>query len=640
MSGLSVRRTTARTAQPPSAPAETPAAGITAATTATAATTRPAATLPIAAQTANAVTAVAARPSVHVRPLTPADAPALARLEAATYPRWFRAGARQLRKDLIEADWEDSNLGFGLFDGDELVGMFLVYYEPDCRRIFDYFDAPAPDGVAAEECLYVADFVVSRDYSRFTHRLLKEWWGQIRAYRGLPIIGFSTAGVLERWKARQAAFKRFGYRFSGAHRLESARPPHEIFLVRFEMREAPVYRVAPESPLRVEVIKTIDGWKTLEPHWDELLYETPDWTPFQTYAMQRIWWDHYAKESRPHIVVVHDGANVRAIAPLRIQRTFYWGTARRLLKFIGEHGEMDRPTILRRGEDREAVRAILEHVWRERDAWDALLFYEQPPDGLVLSLARRRFDGRLLSALVPGPACPWTDVTGSWQSFLAAKPRAFKKGLRRKLERLRKCGEVRFETCDSWPDVERAFDAYLDVEARSWKASSGVGVAKDAASLDYHRALVRRLGPAGKLHVRLLSLDGRPIAATFGVLDRGRFMSLHIVHDSSYDAFSPGVLLSAYELEQAYEHSDYEQYDLLGGFLNNKLTWTTDVRETVQYYVYRREPLFEWHFAFHFRIQPAMKRVLRRVGLMEPAMRAKSALRRLLLGRGGQADGG
>src|SRR5690606_9992840 len=399
-----------------------------------------------------------------------------------------------------------------------------------------------------EECMYVADFAVRREYGRYTMRLLKEAWARISTYHGLPVMGFSASNARDRWEARRKAFKRFGYRYAGSRRFELPGPPHEIFVVRFEMIGAPSYKLQPEPTLHVEVVKSLVGWAQLEQHWDELLYQTPDWTPLQSYGMQRIWWRHFGADGRPYIAVAREGERVRAIAPLCIRPTFYWGRPRRLLGFIGEHGELDRPTFLRRGEDREAVQAILDHLWREREAWDALLLYEQPADGLVLSPARRHFDGRLLSGLVPGPACPWADVTGSWDTFLASKPRAFRKSLRRKVERRRKRGGVRFETFDSWPEVSDAFEKYLDVEARSWKPAARLGVAKSPAYLAYHRALVERLGPQGKLHVRLLSVDQHPIAGTFGVLDRGQFMSLHIAHDRSYDAWSPGVLLSAYEL--------------------------------------------------------------------------------------------
>ncbi len=564
---------------------------------------------------------------VHTRRLIPSDARAIATLEEDTYPVELRAGRRKLELDIEDADWENCNLGIGLFDGDELVGIFLAYYEADSRRLFDYFGAPRPAGQCAEESLYVADFIVRRPYSRYTRRLFADWMSLIRPYYGLPMLGFSTRPALDRWLARKGALARVGYGYAGAQRLELDGPPHEVFMVRFEASLEPAERSDNLlGGLRVEAVQTRLGWERLAADWDVLLHQTPDWTSFQSLEIQNTWWDHFANDSRLFILVVRDGKGVRAIAPLRIVNTLYYGRLRRLVKFIGEHGEMDRPTILRRGEDREAIEAIFGYLNTERGSWDALMLYEQPLGGAVSSVARKLLAETMLVGIVPGPPCPWVDVRGSWAAFLASKSSGFRKSLRRKLARLCARGEVSFSTRETWPAVDEAFQDYLDVERRSWKPEQKLGVAKSAASLDYHQALVNALGPRGGIVFRTLFLDGMPIAATFGLLERGQFLSLHIAHDRKFDEYSPGVLLTAYELEECYGRADHVQYELLGGFLENKTSWTANARETQQLYLYRREPMFAIHYAWHFRLKPIMKRGLKKLGLFSVAFAIKKAL--------------
>jgi hypothetical protein len=258
------------------------------------------------------------------------------------------------------------------------------------------------------------------------------------------------------------------------------------------------------------------------------------------------------------------------------------------------------------------------------------MLYEQSLGSTVLSVARSLLSESMLVGIVPGPPCPWVDVRGSWAAFLASKSSAFRKSLRRKLARLRTRGEVNFSTGENWPAVEGAFRDYLDVERRSWKPGKKLGVAKSADSLEYHQALVNTLGPHGRIVFRTLFLDGTPIAATFGLLEHGQFLSLHIAHDRDFDDYSPGVLLTAYELEECYERADYAQYELLGGFLENKTSWTANARETQQLYAYRREPMFIVHYVWHFRMGPALKRFLKRLGLFRFAIRLKSLLRTVL----------
>jgi CelD/BcsL family acetyltransferase involved in cellulose biosynthesis len=566
---------------------------------------------------------------IHTRPLTPADASAISQLERETYPEELRAGRSALARDLDDADWEGANLSMGLFDDGRLVGMFLVYYESDSRRMFDYFGINRPPELSPEECLYVADFVVRRRYARYMWRLLKDCRSVFDStFYGLPMLAFSSRQALGRWQARHKAFARFGYTFVGARRFELDSPPFETFLVRFEASE----KVAKRSKgLHVETVRTLDAWKKLAGDWDRLLYQTPDWTPFQLFDVQQIWWESFGAENLPYIVVLRDGPTVRAIAPLQIQPTIYYGRPRRLLKFIGNHSEMDRPTILRNGDDSEAVDAIFAHLMRNADGWDSVLLYEQTDEGIVLASAENYLSERTLIGIVSGPDCPWVDLTGSWDDFLASKSRGFRKSLRRKLARLQTEGKVEFTTVDAWPELEAAFRAYLEVEERSWKPEKGLGVAKDQKSLDYHRALVHALGPRGGIEIRILSVNERPIAATFGLLDSGRFLSLHIAHDRDFDRFSPGVLLTAYELQECYERADHSEYELLGGFLENKTSWTSNVRHTRQLYAYRREPVFMAHYAWHFRVEPFLKRALAPLGLMGAATAFKRFLRERIL---------
>ena len=74
---------------------------------------------------------------LYVRKLDPDDARAAARVERRLYPRIQRSGRRSIAIDLDNADFDDSNLSAGLFDGSTLVAYMLAYVVEDRRSVFD-----------------------------------------------------------------------------------------------------------------------------------------------------------------------------------------------------------------------------------------------------------------------------------------------------------------------------------------------------------------------------------------------------------------------------------------------------------------------------------------------------------------------
>jgi hypothetical protein len=569
---------------------------------------------------------------LRCRRVTHDDAAAIASLERLMYPGALRAGHRQLRSDLAEAEWEDSSFSYGLFVGEDLVGVVLAFYEQDCRRIFSYFDLECPSDISAEECLYVADFMVRREYRQYTLRLIKAMRASLGAGHAiLPLYGFSTRAMLEQWQQRRYAPRRAGYRYTGQRRFEVAAAPYELFLVRFDPRRA--FGEAGSitdgwqadgreaKTLTVSVASTQNAWARLEGDWDALLRQTPDWTELQSFAVQRIWWRHFGEDGRPLIVVVHDEGVVRAIAPFWVQTQLYYGRPRRLLKFIGEPGEIGCPTILRNGDDREAVVAIFTYLFENGTLWDSMLLYEQPKGGLVLSVAREHcVNSRVLASTIAGPPNPRLDVRGSWATYLAARPRELTQSLELARRRLEQQGEAAFATHDTWPELVAAFEMYQSLETR--------GATAETARRAYQTALLYEYGPKRRLRIHTLSIAGKPIAAAFGLLERGRFFRLRAACDPDYSQFSPERLLTAYELEDAHQHPGYEEYAFLDGVGDVDASWTSTPSETRQLYVYRRDTLFLIHYAWHFRLRPMLKAILRRVGLRDPLFRLGDAVHR------------
>ena len=108
-----------------------------------------------------------------------------------------------------------------------------------------------------------------------------------------------------------------------------------------------------------------------------------------------------------------------------------------------------------------------------------------------------------------------------------------------------------------------------------------MGISRNTDYYGFYRDLAQLFGKKGLFSIRMLSVDGKAIAGTFGLEYDGVFYSLQIVHDREFSRCSPGTYLEALEMEECFKRG-YREYEFLGGFLNNKSRWTQSSRQTTR----------------------------------------------------------
>ena len=564
---------------------------------------------------------------IHVQKLGVADAQTIARLEARLHIDELRAGFENIENDLAQGEDDPENLNIGLFDRDELVGFILAYHQPDRRAIFSYFDFHSSDpGARDRECVYMWDIAVLPPYRRHGPMLFERFCAELRhRHPGLPMDGFSRRSIVELWFRRVGLLEASGYRLARVEPSGRHAGGEELFWVSAEPLGRQPDTAGPPgrarrvagSPFAIELVTSEEAWTRLEPVWDRLLEHTPGHTVFQTFALQRLWWRRFGLSSELFIVVLRDGDEVAGIAPLRLSPVTVLGRWHRRLEFIGSHEEVDRPTFLFPAERRAAcLAALVAFLKAERGRWDLIQLHEQPPEGDVRTGFQAAFGrGGFRVGVSAGPSCPFLRLTGSWPDYLATRSRGFRKQLRRKSRQLAALGRVELVRHDVPEEAAAAMQAYRALEARSWKAAADTGVGRDADSFGYYQELAREFAARGAFALHLLTLGGEPIAGTFGIAYRRRFYSLQIVHDRTFDRFLPGMLLTAFELEALHRSGTCEEYDFLGGFLNNKTSWTAAARPTIGLHVFGRGARLAIAHGWYFRLKPALKALLRALGL-------------------------
>jgi CelD/BcsL family acetyltransferase involved in cellulose biosynthesis len=121
---------------------------------------------------------------------------------------------------------------------------------------------------------------------------------------------------------------------------------------------------------------------------------------------------------------------------------------------------------------------------------------------------------------------------------------------KRRRRRLEELGAVSFHRLEAAEDPLSWIDTLVALEALGWKGRRGVA----AASEPHVEGLVRRVlveaHGAGRLDMRRLDLDGKPISMLAHIESGRTAISFKIAYDEDYARYSPGVLLQMDYLER------------------------------------------------------------------------------------------
>lgn len=133
-----------------------------------------------------------------------------------------------------------------------------------------------------------------------------------------------------------------------------------------------------------------------------------------------------------------------------------------------------------------------------------------------------------------------------WDAAVRAKKR---KELRRQANRLAEQGGVAFRRWSADQPLAPWTDAFLELEALGWKGRAGSALASHEETEAWFRAVLSGAAAAGKLDMRALDLDGRPLAMLVHFLCPPGGFSFKTAFDENYARFSPGVLLQQENLD-------------------------------------------------------------------------------------------
>jgi hypothetical protein len=306
------------------------------------------------------------------------------------------------------------------------------------------------------------------------------------------------------------------------------------------------------------------------------------------------------KEERLYLVYEDD--RLIGIAPMRrsledlIPRAgpVHWRGGRlRLLAPL----DTERPGILAAPADEERVAAALvQYLCREERGWGMLEFVGQPP-GTALHTAihaatNYKFRARDI-AVEPYTEIEltWGDLSGYFRS-LAKKMRS---NISRQARRLFAHGEPQFVLAQGPLATAAWFDAYCDLDSRSWKHGTGSSILRHPRRVRFYKEIIAGRAGLDPSFIGIV-LDGVLVAGLIVVSDlpdnpgrRGAWF-LEMAYDQSRADLGPGQLLLLLAVGRALERGE-RFVNFMQNFAYYKHRWGAALVPVVSVQLIRRASL-------------------------------------------------
>jgi CelD/BcsL family acetyltransferase involved in cellulose biosynthesis len=343
------------------------------------------------------------------------------------------------------------------------------------------------------------------------------------------------------------------------------------------------------EPLEPRTYRSLDELETLRGNWNELLESYPLSTTFCTPEWLIPWWRSFARSSRRNskerldqqLLVVgffSQGSQLVALAPLSLTRIqIAPALSLRLLRLMGDgsHDSDNLDLPVRPGFEESFGESLLHYLKNQRNLWDFCELNTMPsqsPGGNTLRrlLAREKWivleNDRPASAIV---------LPASWEEYLkqlSSKERG-KIGLRTR--RLEKNYEVRIRKCVEESEIGALLQALYELHGKHWQLRGLPGTLHSPSRRQFYGELAPLLLRRNRLDFWVLELNGKIVAAQFGLRHGTTVFSLQEGFDPDYAADSVGYVLRSQVLKQLIADG-IRRYDFLGGADESKLRWGAD----------------------------------------------------------------
>lgn len=302
--------------------------------------------------------------------------------------------------------------------------------------------------------------------------------------------------------------------------------------------------------MRVELRSSFAG---LEAAWEGLRACSPANHVFLSYAWQTTWWSILGPPETLHLILVWDGDDLAAVAPL-------WRDGRSL-RFVGGVDLTDYLDCLYQLDAAPVLFEALRHHLAEAGGLDLDLACLPEGSPTIASLSDFAASGAFRVRVEEVDVCPAVDLRGGWDGYLTGLTKKDRHELRRKLRRLEAAGAVRHSQIASLPAIREAWPDFFRLHALS-RPEKVEFLTPEVRQ--FFEQLAEVLFPRGWFQLHFLEVDGVRVSAVICFAQGEELWLYNSGYDPEYRHLSVGLLLKALCLRDAAE-AGLRRFDFLRG---------------------------------------------------------------------------
>jgi len=348
--------------------------------------------------------------------------------------------------------------------------------------------------------------------------------------------------------------------------------------------------------MKIRVVREYREFLELKDQWNDLLEKSLHPLVFLTHQWIDTWWKAFGTGKSLFILLVHDGNELTAIAPLMIHddedillgRPHVAIKARKIEFIANVHS--NRTDIILGNKPIEACEEIIKFLSGDcSNYWDIMsLEYLLLHSASTMLLENALKKKNIPYKQYPLQSSPYLPINCTWSEYEQNLSKRYKNDIVRKIKKLSKKGNVILKKYQDTSDVAHILDQLFTIASKSWKEKENTALSSTEQSRAFYTDLAYTAAKEGWLVIYILYLDEVPLVFDFSLKFENRLLSLKTEYDENYSEYSVGHALKWKQLEGIFD-SGVTEYDLLGPTMPwKKIYCGENIKEHISLYVFNK----------------------------------------------------